>query len=181
MSIQTIEGNLLDQPGILVHGCNCHGVMGAGIALAFRRKWPDVFTAYQNVHRTRGLKLGEVVVVASAHDQFEPWAQAIAAQVELWSPQLPKGTVVVNLMSQKDFGSNPNTVYVSYDAIEAGFRDGVAALAKATGFGVSFPLIGCGLANGKWEEVSARIESALADDIVKTLVVVSLVKAWCRS
>ena len=29
-----------------MHGCNCHGVMGSGIAKAIRDKWPQVFIPY---------------------------------------------------------------------------------------------------------------------------------------
>lgn len=30
------------------HGCNCSGVMGAGIALEFRRRWPDMYIIYKD-------------------------------------------------------------------------------------------------------------------------------------
>lgn len=170
MTIKNIEGNLLKQTGILVHGCNSAGVMGAGVAKSFKDTWPDVYRAYRQVFMRRGLRLGECIVVASAQDQFEPWASNIASQIEMWSAQLPKGVLVVNLVTQKDYGRNPKVVYVSYDAVEQGFRETVSLLAHRSGLPVYFPLIGCGLANGKWDAVSERIELAMPSDVEKTLV-----------
>lgn len=33
--------------GVICHGVNCQGIMGAGVALAIRRKWPSCFNDYQ--------------------------------------------------------------------------------------------------------------------------------------
>lgn len=38
----------------IAHGVNCRGVMGAGIAVEFRRRWPQMFESY----RKRCLKPG---------------------------------------------------------------------------------------------------------------------------
>jgi O-acetyl-ADP-ribose deacetylase (regulator of RNase III) len=35
--IETRKGSLLDATGIIVHGCNCQGVMGSGVALAIKK------------------------------------------------------------------------------------------------------------------------------------------------
>jgi O-acetyl-ADP-ribose deacetylase (regulator of RNase III) len=43
----------------LAHGCNLKGTMGAGIALAFRRRWPEMYDAYRQQCRA-GWSLGEV-------------------------------------------------------------------------------------------------------------------------
>lgn len=170
-TIQSKTGNLLEETGILVHGCNCQGVMGAGIADGIRKLWPDVYAAYVAQHRKSGLALGTCVVVASTHDRDEPWAAQLGDIA--WTPQLPKGVVVVNAMTQEFFGRDPSKVYVDYPAVEACFKDTVRHLAEVTGMPVSFPLLGCGLANGKWEEVSSRIEKALPTSVSKTLVIYS--------
>ena len=45
--IETRKGNLLEQTkGVIIHGCNCQGVMSSGIALQIRNKWPGVFETY---------------------------------------------------------------------------------------------------------------------------------------
>lgn len=45
--------------GILLHQVNCQGVMGAGIAKAFRDKWPVVFKQYKEVCDAGKAKLGK--------------------------------------------------------------------------------------------------------------------------
>lgn len=73
--------------------------------------------------------------------------------------------MVVNLMTQEDYGRDPYRVYVDYDAISRGFEAVLAPLALDTGLPVYFPKIGCGLANGDWQEVSRRIEAAMPEGV----------------
>lgn len=48
VSIQVITGNLFNSKAqALVNTVNCVGVMGKGIALEFRRRFPDMFEQYQ--------------------------------------------------------------------------------------------------------------------------------------
>jgi len=165
--IKRITGNLLECCGILVHGCNCRGVMGAGVAAALRARWPAIYDAYREKFLREGLMLGEGVVVASAADKHR-WP--IDAEVHTWSQQLPSATMVVNMMTQEDYGRNPSRVYVDYEAISHGFENVVKPLAQKTGLPVYFPKIGCGLANGNWQEVGKRIEGALPLDVPLFLV-----------
>ena len=154
-------GSILElQEGILVHGCNCHGVMGGGIAKLIRDKWSGVYTTYREYHSNVGLRLGDVVNVS--HFKLRAHYKTAARHVHGVHDGLPERLIIVNAMTQDDFGHDPSKVYVDYDAIEAAFSR-VAILARDTGLPVHFPLIGCGLAQGKWEEVEARIERALPD------------------
>ncbi len=165
MTIQTKQGDLLDiSSGILVHGCNCHGVMGSGVAGALRAKWSDAFAAYRKRYDQSGLQLGDVVFVANPAWSVTPAARHLHA----FSAQLPRDVIVANAMTQFDFGREPGKVYVDYDAISAAFVR-IRMLARDTGLDVHFPLIGCGLAQGKWEDVAPRIERALGPAIGKTL------------
>lgn len=42
------QSNLLDiKSGIICHQVNCIGVMGAGLALKIRNKWPIVYKKYK--------------------------------------------------------------------------------------------------------------------------------------
>jgi O-acetyl-ADP-ribose deacetylase (regulator of RNase III) len=164
--IRKIEGNLLNlQDGILVHGCNCQGVMGGGIALLVRNKWPTAYQAYRAQYELNGLMLGDVVSVGAEHWQTN---SSVMRHLEGIAPDLPGKLIVVNAMTQDDFGNNPESVYVDYDAILAAFAR-VRLLARDSGLEVNFPLIGCGLARGKWEEVAARIEAVMGSDIACNL------------
>lgn len=174
--MNTIEGDILSATrGVLVHGCNCQGVMGGGIAKLIRDKWPDVYLAYRRVYQSEGLRLGDIVTVAHPYLGFHPdpavkgYNERARGHAHDFSSQIPnRDFVVVNAMTQYDFGRDPGVVYVDYDALEAAFLR-VRLLARDLKLPVHYPLIGCGLANGKWEEVSARIERALGPDVEKNL------------
>ena len=46
--IEYKNGDLLNvTEGIILHGCNGQGVMGAGVAKAIKMKYPEAFTAYK--------------------------------------------------------------------------------------------------------------------------------------
>lgn len=53
MTFQIVKGNLFDQDRFqfdaLAQGTNCKGVMGAGIAVAFRNNYPLMYAAYQKL------------------------------------------------------------------------------------------------------------------------------------
>lgn len=58
--IKYIQGDLLEAPQkVIVHQCNCQGVMGSGVAFQIRRKYPSVYNVYM-----KGLshsKLGDFI------------------------------------------------------------------------------------------------------------------------
>lgn len=143
--------------GVIVHGCNAQGVMGSGIAGALRDKWPSVYQAYRRHYNKVGLRLGDSVTVGST--QIGRGHPRVLDFLEATVAELPANVIVVNGITQFRYGKDRNIRYVDYDAIEAVFAR-AAALARVTGLPLHFPLIGCGLANGEWSEVSARIEHA---------------------
>ena len=149
MSIIEHKGDLLEQvkAGIIVHGCNSLGVMGAGFAESVKGMYPHVFDAYRKHFETHGLKLGEVV-----------WARAIE------DGQKRPVLAVANAITQNRLPRTRGEKVVSYDAVWDAFL-AVRSAAEKTGFPVHFPLIGCGLAGGKWGVVSAIIEEALGPSV----------------
>lgn len=45
--IKYVKGDLFNaNSGVLAHACNCYGVWGGGIAVAFRKKFPAAYEAY---------------------------------------------------------------------------------------------------------------------------------------
>ena len=134
--------------GIIVHGCNAQGVMGSGIALKIRQKYPQAFYDYQDGIRL-GKGLGDVI----------------------FSTINPK-LVIANAITQQNYGRDSTVKYCSYEAIQNCFIL-VTKTAEQLGFTeIHYPLIGAGLANGDWSIISSIIDLAfshLPDEINHTL------------
>lgn len=132
---------LLARKGIIVHGCNCEGVMGAGIARTIAERYPTVFDAYTNEYKTNGLKLGTIIPV-----------------------QLGKQKWIVNAMTQSFTSSNGGLRPASYDAIAECFeRVEEFAETLSIRLPVLFPAIGAGLGGGKWEIIKHIIMNSLGE------------------
>jgi O-acetyl-ADP-ribose deacetylase (regulator of RNase III) len=153
LTINEHEGDLLlgVKAGIIVHGCNSLGVMGAGFAESVKAMYPAVFEKYRAHYLKHGLKLGEVV-----------WARAI--ETEDKHPVL----VFANAITQDRLARRGDKKVVSYDAIREAFVT-IRKAAEKTGFPVHFPLIGCGLAGGVWQEVAPIIEESLGPTVERHL------------
>ena len=47
--IKLIEGNLFNtKANIICHQCNCQGIMGSGVALEVKNRYPKVYESYHN-------------------------------------------------------------------------------------------------------------------------------------
>lgn len=119
-----VKGNLLNvERGILVHQVNTLGVMGAGIALQIRQKWPRVFEWYASLCEKGKLKLGDVMFI-----------------------EVGDNLVVANLAGQSTLGGIA-TDYASYETA----LPKIASYAAEHDLPIYFPKgIGCGLAGGDW-------------------------------
>lgn len=115
----------------LLHGCNCRGVMGSGVAKAIREMYPSAYEDYRIIYDRFGLMLGSTIFV-----------------------QQPNGKTVINAMTQDNFGRTG--VHVSYWAIANVFKDLNAVL---HGYQLALPMIGAGLGGGDWSVISAIIEN----------------------
>ena len=136
-----VRGNILHVTrGIICHQVNAKGVMGAGLALQIKQKWPVVFRDYNQQHRKKHLKTGEVIFTNIVQGDYK--------------------LQVASLCAQQDYGTGPNKVYTNYEAFEA-------CLKKLQIWHVSciqgklpiyFPYkIGCGLAGGDWAVIRSMI------------------------
>ncbi len=136
------KGDLLKAPErVICHGCNARGSMGAGIALAVRKTYPVAFNRYREIFLAQGkrLDLGQCIFV-----------------------DCPDGRVVINAVSQADYGRDPGIVYVSYDAVRSIIKQIDLWAAANDIASVAFPKIGAGLANGDWSVIESIIETGAA-------------------
>lgn len=60
-------GDVLTNPdsNIIMHGCNCQGVMGSGIAKQIKLLFPEAYEHYRKIYLKNGLGLGDIQVVES--------------------------------------------------------------------------------------------------------------------
>ncbi len=143
-TITTKTGNLLDiTKGHIVHGCNAQGVMGSGVALAVKQKYPQVFQDYMHIHKGTGLHLGESYPVI------------INTELIIW-----------NAITQEFFGRPVRNC--SYDAIQACFRsinDHIVQGLEGTSYmqpnEIHIPMIGAGLGGGNWNIIKTIIEETV--------------------
>lgn len=136
MELVYIKGNLLDgSHEVVVNPVNCVGIMGAGVALQFKRRYPEMFQSYIE-HCRYGLMDKHVHV----------------------SYQKLDSTVVVNLATKYHWKNNSDLELIKHQLGE------LAYAAEVYGFDViSMPRIGCGLGNLSWSDVEPLIVNAFTD------------------
>lgn len=64
------KGDLFNTDGVRAYalGCNCAGTMDAGIAVAFKKRWPALLAAYAQSCTARKIKLGDVFTWSEGAD-----------------------------------------------------------------------------------------------------------------
>lgn len=143
------NGDLLTaESGIIIHGCNSRGVMGSGVARQIRDKWPVVYKAYRYSFETSGLELGDIQTVPVFNAD--------------------KSLLVVNAITQKDYGRDAGKVYVDYNAITEAFTKTLLIAKQLSDYNsammpIHYPKIGGGLANGDFNIIYASISEVLGN------------------
>jgi O-acetyl-ADP-ribose deacetylase (regulator of RNase III) len=126
-NITLTSGDLFEsEMQTLVNATNTEGVMGGGIALAFRERFPDM---YRNYRRT---------CLEGLHTVDEP---------HLWNLD-QDGPWILNLAT-KDLVRNDSTI----PNIQAGLRWVVRHYEEEGITSIAFPALGCGLGGLSWKEV----------------------------
>lgn len=68
--LQYCKGDIFDSKAqVIVNTVNCKGVMGKGLALAFKQRYPDMFTVYQQECKTGKLHIG----YPTLYQKSTPW------------------------------------------------------------------------------------------------------------
>jgi O-acetyl-ADP-ribose deacetylase (regulator of RNase III) len=130
------DGDLFDTPAdVRINTVNCVGVMGAGVALAFKTKYPEMFRTYQNDCKAGRVKPGFL---------------------HIW--RSPDGERIVNFPTKRHW-RQPSR----YDDIEAGLKALREYLAKLGHVRVVLPALGCGHGGLDWGKVAEAIRVHLAD------------------
>lgn len=140
--IEPTTGDLLAAPvEALVNTVNCKGVMGKGIALQFRKAFPESYTHYREACKAGDVRLGKVLV-------FDRGGLADEDRDPRYIIQFPTKAHWKNDSHLPD--------------IEAGLDDLVATVRRLKIQSIAVPPLGTGNGNLPWKEVRPRIEAAFA-------------------
>jgi len=136
-AIEKAHGDILKADvEALVNTVNCVGIMGRGVALQFRKAFPENFKAYADACARKELKPGTMFV----HD--------------LGTFTNPR--YIINFPTKEHWKGKSQLTF-----IDSGLK---ALVREITGRGIksiALPPLGCGLGGLKWKDVYPRIEKAL--------------------
>jgi O-acetyl-ADP-ribose deacetylase (regulator of RNase III) len=139
MTIELKSGDLLkEKTDAIVNKVNCVGVMGKGIALQFKQRWPKNFKDYEAASKREEIKPGKMFV----HDLGE-WA---------------KPRFIINFPTKLHWRGNSKLEYV-----EDGLRDLVKEVNRLGIKSISLPPLGCGNGGLDWDDVRRLVFAAFED------------------
>lgn len=131
--IKYIEGDIFKSPAqVIVNTVNTVGVMGKGIALSFKQRYPKMFEQYKKVCDKHQLTIGKLMLVYEA---------------DYW----------LLLFPTKESWRNPSKI----EYIEKGLMKFVQTYADKGITSAAFPKLGCGNGGLDWKEVKPLMEKYL--------------------
>ena len=135
--IRFTTGDILAEDAeALVNTVNCIGVMGRGIALQFKKAFPENFRAYAKACQRGEVQPGRMFV-------FETGA--------LTNPRY-----IINFPTKRHWRGNSRI-----EDVDAGLKDLVTVIRERDIRSIAVPPLGAGLGGLKWTDVRPRIEKAL--------------------
>jgi O-acetyl-ADP-ribose deacetylase (regulator of RNase III) len=141
------QGNLLDaQVDAVVNTVNTVGVMGRGIALMFKERFPENFSAYEAACKTGQVQVGRMFVQPSAELEGPRW--------------------IINFPTKKHWRQPTRIEWI--DTGLAALKDVIREKKIRS---IALPPLGCGNGGLDWNDVRPKIEVALQDlDDVEVIV-----------
>ena len=132
------QGNLLDSPAeALVNPVNCVGVMGKGLALDFKLKFPDNFVEYQRVCNQRALSPGSLLFTRPNH---------------------PTTKLIINFPTKRHWREQSRL-----EDIQSGLETLKKLIVEQEIRSIAIPMLGCGLGGLQWHTVRSMISEAMKD------------------
>jgi O-acetyl-ADP-ribose deacetylase (regulator of RNase III) len=126
-----VQGNLFDSDAKgLGHGVNTSGLMGAGIAVEFKHRYPEMYLEYKRWCKSEVHREGFVL----------PWAGV-------------DGKWIYNIASQDRPGANARLTW-----LELGLADALLHAEAHHIDKIALPRIGCGIGGLDWVDVRDIIE-----------------------
>lgn len=139
MTVQIKSGDLLkEKSDAIVNTVNCVGVMGKGIALQFKQRWPSNFKEYEAASKRKEIKIGKMFI----YDLGE------------WE----KPQYIINFPTKVHWRGDSKLEY-----IKDGLRDLVKQVKRLGIESISLPPLGCGNGGLDWDDVRELIFAAFKD------------------
>lgn len=140
MTIKITQGDLLKQDDVdaIVNTVNCVGVMGKGIALQFKNKWPANNAQYEAACKNKLVRPGTMFVFDSGG--------------------LVKPNFIINFPTKDHWRGKSNIEF-----IRDGLVDLIAQVKRLGIKSIAIPPLGCGNGGLEWSEVRTLIEQAFSD------------------
>lgn len=136
--IEITRGNLLEaKTEALVNTVNCIGHMGKGIALQFKKAFPDNYKSYARACRGEKVRPGKMFV-------FETGS--------MWNPKY-----IINFPTKRHWRGKSRL-----EDIEAGLQALVGEIKIRGISSVAVPPLGCGLGGLNWKVIRPIMEDAFA-------------------
>lgn len=136
--IELTRGNILTADAeVLVNTVNCVGVMGKGIALQFKKAFPENFKAYEAACRNKEVKPGRMFVFNTG---------------QMFNPRF-----IINFPTKRHWRGKSR-----YEDIEMGLEALVQEVRERKIRSIAIPPLGSGLGGLQWEQVKPMIEKAFA-------------------
>lgn len=134
--IKLTQGDILKADAeALVNTVNCVGIMGRGIALQFKKAFPENFKAYQAACKTSQVQLGKMFVY-DLHRLYNP-------------------RFIINFPTKRHWKNRSRI-----EDIEAGLIDLINVIQQQQIGSIAIPPLGCGLGGLDWKKVRPLIIEA---------------------
>ena len=133
------QGDLFqDQSEALVNPVNCVGIMGKGLALEFKSRFPDNFREYNHACRIAQVRPGQMFVF----NTYEPKIHQY----------------IINFPTKRHWGDTSRI-----EDIQTGIQALAEEVRSRRITSIAIPALGSGLGGLRWNEVRSIIESGLRE------------------
>jgi len=130
-------GDILSEDAeALVNTVNCVGIMGRGIALQFKNRFPENFKAYEAACKRQAVEPGKMFVFATGQLTFPRY--------------------IINFPTKRHWRGKSRM-----EDIDAGLKALANEIRDRNITSIAIPPLGCGLGGLDWATVRPRIEAAL--------------------
>jgi len=138
VKISIVEGDMFENPSeVLVNAVNCDGIMGAGLALQFKKRFPENYRQYREHCKKGFLRPGRVFM---------------SNVKQKTNPQYIIDFPTVDKLYKKST--------VTLEHIKDSLQELVELVVMLEIKSISIPALGCGIAGFKWDDILPLIVKA---------------------